>query len=96
MLFRSGLALGEVTGGTIAFVDANLRWPAISQLVGDERGSDDGERKRGQESAHPFQCRISGFDGESPSAEPPESPPAFGSASPSSPSPASSGVAGTR
>jgi Mrp family chromosome partitioning ATPase len=28
-----GLALAEVTGGTIAFVDANLRWPAISKLA---------------------------------------------------------------
>ena len=28
-----GLALGEVTGGTIAFVDANIRWPAISEIA---------------------------------------------------------------
>ena len=28
-----GLALAEVTGGTVAFVDANLRWPAISDLA---------------------------------------------------------------
>jgi hypothetical protein len=34
-----GLALTEVTGATVAFVDANLRWPAISALAGDEGGS---------------------------------------------------------
>ncbi len=32
-----GLALAEVSGATVAFVDANLRWPAISSIVvGDE------------------------------------------------------------
>lgn len=39
-----GLALAEVSGATVAFVDANLRWPAISQLAADdetERASDD-------------------------------------------------------
>jgi hypothetical protein len=29
-----GLALAEVSGATIAFVDANLRWPAISKIAG--------------------------------------------------------------
>ena len=37
-----GLALAEVSGATIAFVDANIRWPAISELAGDSpRGPDD-------------------------------------------------------
>jgi hypothetical protein len=31
-----GLALAEVSGATVAFVDANLRWPAISALAADE------------------------------------------------------------
>jgi hypothetical protein len=31
-----GLALTEVSGATAAFVDANLRWPAISEIAGDE------------------------------------------------------------
>jgi hypothetical protein len=30
-----GLALAEVSGATVAFVDANLRWPAISAIVGE-------------------------------------------------------------
>jgi hypothetical protein len=34
-----GLALAEVSGATVAFVDANLRWPAISALAD---GGDDG------------------------------------------------------
>ena len=34
-----GLALTEVSGATVAFVDANLRWPAISALAADEEGS---------------------------------------------------------
>jgi hypothetical protein len=29
-----GLALAEVSGATVAFVDANVRWPAISELAG--------------------------------------------------------------
>ncbi len=37
-----GLALGEVTGGTIAFVDANLRWPAVSQSATGGATTDDG------------------------------------------------------
>jgi hypothetical protein len=36
-----GLALAEVSGATVAFVDANLRWPAISQLAGGERRGED-------------------------------------------------------
>jgi hypothetical protein len=36
-----GLALAEVSGATVAFVDANLRWPAISQLAVGERPDDD-------------------------------------------------------
>lgn len=28
-----GLALGELTNGTVAYADANIRWPAISQLA---------------------------------------------------------------
>ncbi len=35
-----GLALHEVTAATIAFVDANVRWPAISALAAD--GESDG------------------------------------------------------
>jgi hypothetical protein len=30
-----GLAMTEVSGATAAFVDANLRWPAISEIAGD-------------------------------------------------------------
>jgi hypothetical protein len=30
-----GLALTEVSSATVAFVDANLRWPAISEIAGD-------------------------------------------------------------
>jgi Mrp family chromosome partitioning ATPase len=37
-----GLALAEVSSGTVAFVDANLRWPAISQLAQDEPRRDEG------------------------------------------------------
>jgi hypothetical protein len=36
-----GLALAEVSGATIAFVDANLRWPAISEIADDEPPVDD-------------------------------------------------------
>src|SRR4051812_47399831 len=36
-----GLALAEVTGGTVAFVDANLRWPAISELAVGARKEED-------------------------------------------------------
>ncbi len=36
-----GLALAEVSGGTVAFVDANIRWPAISELAGGERAADE-------------------------------------------------------
>jgi hypothetical protein len=32
-----GLALAEVSGGTVAFVDANLRWPGLSKIVGGEQ-----------------------------------------------------------
>ena len=36
-----GLALTEVSAATVAFVDANLRWPAISALAaGDATGDD--------------------------------------------------------
>lgn len=30
---RLGLALAQVTGATVAFVDANLRWPAIAERI---------------------------------------------------------------
>jgi hypothetical protein len=36
-----GLALAEVTAGTVAFVDANLRWPAISELAVGVRKEED-------------------------------------------------------
>jgi Mrp family chromosome partitioning ATPase len=36
-----GLALAEVSGGTVAFVDANLRWPAISGIAEGERTADE-------------------------------------------------------
>jgi hypothetical protein len=37
-----GLALADVSGATIAFVDANLRWPAIADLeVAAEKSPDD-------------------------------------------------------
>ena len=36
-----GLALAEVSGGTVAFVDANLRWPAISDLAAGAAGAGD-------------------------------------------------------
>jgi hypothetical protein len=36
-----GLALAEVSGATVAFVDANLRWPAISGIVAEEKGDDE-------------------------------------------------------
>lgn len=36
-----GLALAEVSGGTVAFVDANLRWPAISELAAGTSSGDD-------------------------------------------------------
>src|SRR3954470_22375021 len=32
-----GLAMAEVSGATVAFVDANLRWPAISEIAGGDR-----------------------------------------------------------
>jgi hypothetical protein len=35
-----GLAMAEVTGATIAFVDANLRWPAISTAATGKPASD--------------------------------------------------------
>jgi hypothetical protein len=35
-----GLALAEVSGATVAFVDANLRWPAISALAADSSSED--------------------------------------------------------
>ncbi len=34
-----GLALAEISGGTVAFVDANVRWPAISELAGDDEAA---------------------------------------------------------
>lgn len=36
-----GLALAELVGATVAFVDANLRWPAISELAVGERAGED-------------------------------------------------------
>jgi hypothetical protein len=35
-----GLALTEVSGATAAFVDANLRWPAISEIAGGRNDPD--------------------------------------------------------
>ena len=35
-----GLALTEVSGGTAAFVDANLRWPAISEIAAGDADDD--------------------------------------------------------
>jgi hypothetical protein len=37
-----GLALCEVSGGTVAFVDANLRWPAIAEIAVGEREDREG------------------------------------------------------
>jgi hypothetical protein len=36
-----GLAIAEVTGATAAFVDANVRWPAISEIAVGTRPDDD-------------------------------------------------------
>ena len=39
-----GLALADVSGATIAFVDANLRWPAITDIeVAPEQGAKSGD-----------------------------------------------------
>jgi len=36
-----GMAMCAVSGGTVAYVDANVRWPAISQIAVGERPDDD-------------------------------------------------------
>jgi hypothetical protein len=36
-----GLAMGEVCGAPVAYVDANVRWPAISQIAVGTRPDDD-------------------------------------------------------
>lgn len=36
-----GLAMCEVSGGTVAYVDANVRWPAIAQIALGQRPDDD-------------------------------------------------------
>jgi hypothetical protein len=41
-----GLALVELSaGGTVAFVDANVRWPAISQVMGEPARKIDGQSR---------------------------------------------------
>lgn len=36
-----GLAMCELSGGTVAYVDANVRWPAIAQIALGQRPDDD-------------------------------------------------------
>ncbi|HTR54342.1 MAG TPA: hypothetical protein VMJ10_26800 [Kofleriaceae bacterium] len=40
LLVHLGLALCELTGATIAVVDANVRYPALAHLTGGQRGHD--------------------------------------------------------